>query len=540
MASYPPPYPPPGGTPFGYDPRQQRQFLRQQLRSQKMAMRAQRDLYRRQTRSLRRSSIVGPLIVVGAGVILLLIRTGRLPWERFAVWYGAWWPAALVLAGLVLVAEWAFDHATRAQGVPYVRRGLGAGVVFLLILLALTGAGMTGFREGHANWMRGMSINSDNLEEFFGEKHEREQQIDQAFAPGTSLFIDNPRGDVTIAGTSTDNQIHITANKQVYSRSDADADGKSQQLSPRIELSGQTLNVTVPALDGATCDLSVTLPALGAATVNVNHGDIHVTSMNAGVTLTANHGDVEVGHVTGNVVAHINHSGSSFSAHDITGDVALRGSAQDLTLGNVSGAVSLEGEFYGDTHLEHLQSGVAFRTNRTQFTVSRLNGEVNISSDEALSGNGIVGPSALTTRSRNIALEGISGDLTVTNSNGPVQISDATPTSNLTIENRDGKVDVDVPEHAQFTVDAETRDGQIESDFPLSTETSNKTSVLRGTVGDGKARISIRTTHADVSLRKGHGTNPDPAEATPAPVAPPTPAAPPAAPPAKVGKGTRI
>ena len=89
MASYPPPPPPPYNPPppYGFDPRQQQRFLRDQLRVQerarKDAYRAQRELYREQTRSLRRSSIVGPLIVLGIGILALFISSGRLPFGVF-------------------------------------------------------------------------------------------------------------------------------------------------------------------------------------------------------------------------------------------------------------------------------------------------------------------------------------------------------------------------------------------------------------------------------------------------------------------------
>ena len=95
MASYPPPYPPPPPGSYGYDPRQQRRLLRDQAQAQKAAYKAQRDFYKQQQRTMlmqargvRRGSILGPLIVVALGVVLLLIRMGRLPFDRFAGWYG--------------------------------------------------------------------------------------------------------------------------------------------------------------------------------------------------------------------------------------------------------------------------------------------------------------------------------------------------------------------------------------------------------------------------------------------------------------------
>src|ERR1019366_3432872 len=130
MASNPPPYPPPG-----YDPRAQRRFLRDQARAQHDAIRAQRDQVRLQMRSLRRGSVLGPILLIAIGVLFLLIETGRLDHQRFWEWYGHWWPLLLVVAGVVLLAEWTFDqvHLRDPQRPPY-RRSLGGGGFLLLLL----------------------------------------------------------------------------------------------------------------------------------------------------------------------------------------------------------------------------------------------------------------------------------------------------------------------------------------------------------------------------------------------------------------------
>ena len=72
MASYPPPpYPPPPGPPYGGDWKYQRRILKEQARAQRDIARAQRDAYRYQARSLRRSSILGPLLLITIGILFL-------------------------------------------------------------------------------------------------------------------------------------------------------------------------------------------------------------------------------------------------------------------------------------------------------------------------------------------------------------------------------------------------------------------------------------------------------------------------------------
>jgi DUF4097 and DUF4098 domain-containing protein YvlB len=511
MSGYPPPYPPPGPPP-GHDWKYQRRILKDQARAQRDMIRAQRDAYRAQYRAMRRGSIVGPLLIVAIGIVFLLVQTGHLRSYSLWAWYGRWWPLLLVGVGVVLLVEWAFDRsaAQREGTIPYARHRVGGGVVFLLIFLGITGAIWGSFSGLHRDFFNhGFNLNPDNLDEFFGDKHESDETLDQAFPANSALNVNNPRGDVTISGTSDDNQIHIAVHKQVFTRSDSDADNRAKELSPRIDTSpngsfGSTLNINVPSLEGTLADLVITVPATAPVTVTANHGDIHVNSVKAPVSVTANHGDIELSAITGTVTARINNGSSSFAAHSITGNVSLTGHGRDLTLSDINGAVNINGELFGDTHLERIRDAVKFHTSRTDFQLARLDGEVEISANSDLTGSQALGPVTLATRSRNITLEHVAGDLSVSNSNGSVDLITAPPLGNVTVENRNGSVSVTVPDQAAFTVQAQTRNGDAENDFSLPTEEDHNRKNFAGTVGKGGALIRISTSEGDIALRKAN------------------------------------
>jgi DUF4097 and DUF4098 domain-containing protein YvlB len=349
-----------------------------------------------------------------------------------------------------------------------------------------------------------------------GDKHESSQTLSQDFPAGATLSVNNPRGDVTVSGTSDDNQIHVTVNKQVYTRSDSDADKKAQQLSPTLNTNDNTLNLTLPSIEGGHSDLVITVPATAGAKITANRGNVHVNAIKASVNVTANHGDIVLSAITGTVDAHINNGDASFSAHSITGPVSVEGRGHDLTFSEITGAISMNGEFYGTTHVEHIRGPIRFHTSRTDLQLARLDGEVEISPSADLSADRAVGPLTLTTRNRNITLERIAGDISVTNRNGSVDVTSAPPLGNIAVENRNGTVNVTVPEQAGFTVQAETTNGDLENDFSLSTEGNGNRKNFSGTIGKGGPTIRITTTQADVSLKK----------ASVAPL-PPTPPAPP-------------
>ncbi len=529
MAGYPPGVPPvPPVPPPGYDPRAQRRMMRDQARAQRAAFRAQRDQMRYQMRSLRRGSVLGPILLIAIGIVFLLLETGRLNHQGFWDWYGHWWPLLLVVAGLIVLAEWGLDQfSMRDPQRPPYRRSIGGGVVVLLVLLGISGMVVeTAHLHDAANRWFGGPFDPGTLDEFFGDKHESDQTVDLALPSGGSLTVVNPRGDVTIDGTSDDNQIHVAIHKEVYARADSDADEKAQKLTPSTSTSGSAVTVTMPFIDGARADLVVQVPAAAASTVTANHGDIHVASIKAPVTATANHGDIDLSAISGAAIAHINNSGSSISAHSMDGGITVQGHAQDITLTDIIGPVTLTGEFFGTTHLEHINGAVRFHTSRTDLQFVRLDGEAEISAS-GISADQVLGPVVLTTSNRNVSLERLAGDIAVTNKNGRIDLTAAPTLGTITLEDRNGSIEATLPEKASFTVDADTTNGDTYTDFSLGTRESDSRKSISGTVGAGGPTVRITDANGDISIRKGDipPLAPNPPAAPKITLVPPTPPA---------------
>jgi hypothetical protein len=503
MASYPPPPGPSQGPPHGPSRdawKYQRRALRDQARAQREMFKVQRDVYRAQYRGIRRGSIVGPIFVISIGIIFLLVQMGKIATGTIWALYGHWWPLLLIGAGVVVLLEWGIDQFThRSSTQPYIRRSLGGGVVWLLILFGLVGLCAEGTINGGN--LFNLHFSANDFDQFMGDKHESDQTVVQAFPVGGSLRIDNPRGDVTISGTSDDNQIHIMLHKEIYSRSDDDAEKKAQRLSPTLSPNGNGLQLTLPALDGTRADLIVTVPAASSNTVNANHGDVHISALRGAVNVTANHGDVDLSAITGAVTATLENGDSDFSAHSVTGALTLEGKAKDVTIADINGDVRMQGDFFGDTQLEHIRGAFRFHSSRTDFQLARLDGEANFSDDD-LSADQALGPVVLSTRNRNVTLDRIAGDVTVTNKNGQVNVTSAPPLGNVSIENRNGEVNVTLPDDSGFNVQADTTDADIENDFALPVLSQDNRKSLTGTIGKGNATIKILTTQEDISLKR--------------------------------------
>jgi DUF4097 and DUF4098 domain-containing protein YvlB len=268
-------------------------------------------------------------------------------------------------------------------------------------------------------------------------------------------------------------------------------------------------------MEGGRADLVITVPAAAATTVSANHGDVHVTELKAPANITANHGDINISAITGPVGAHINNGDSSFSAHSITGPVSITGHARDLTISDISGPVSMDGDFYGTTHIERVRGAIRFHSSRTDLRLARVDGAIEFSPGSDFSVDQAVGPIVLSTRSHNVTFERVSGDISVTNRNGSVDITSAPPLGNIAVENRNGSVNVSVPEQANFIVQAETTNGDAENDFSIPVQENDNRKTFGGVVGKEGPTVRITTTQGDIALKR--------ASVAPLPPLPPLP-----------------
>ncbi|HSU18480.1 MAG TPA: DUF4097 family beta strand repeat-containing protein [Acidobacteriaceae bacterium] len=527
-ASYPPPPNPGYGQGAPYDRatwKAQRRMGKDQARMFRAQMKAQREQMRWQRRSLRRGSLVGPLVLLGVGIVLLLAQTGRISWAHTLAWYGRWWPVVLIGAGVVLFAEWMLDQQRQDElGRPTGSRVLGGGVVFLLLLLAFVGWSVR-WADTDAAW-RNHYLGHDfgGLSRVLGEAHESDAATTQPIPAGAGLVIHNPFGAVSVTGSSDDGQVHVNIHKQVYAWHESEADEKANRMQPVFSMDGNNLKLDMSGMDQGQADLTVEVPRSSPLWLNADHGDVHVSEIHAPVTIASRTGDLDLSAINGVVSAHVNNDDASVTVRSVTGPFTLQGRAGDISLANIDGAVMLQGDFFGSTSIERVNGPVRFETSRTRFSTARVDGELQIERGD-LQGNQLFGPVTLTTRDRSIQLDDVAGPVQVNNRNGAVSITSATPLGPVEITNQHGSVDLGLPANAGFSVDAQTRNGDLDNEFGLQVQGEQNRHTLTGTVGNGGPAVHVTTSDGDISIRKS-AVPPVPPHAPAAPKISTAPAAP--------------
>ena len=254
-------------------------------------------------------------------------------------------------------------------------------------------------------------------------------------------------------------------------------------------------------------DLDVSVPKKAAVTISSRRGDVTLALRDADVDISNQHGDVSVEEVKGNVK--LNLERSSAKVEQITGDVHIEGHLNEVSVTDVKGSAQLNGEFMESVKLSRIASTVNFKSSRTDMGFSKIDGELDLDSDD-LRAEQLGGPVHLTTRSKNIRLDDVSGDVRMQDSNGGIEVA-MRSLGNVQIDNRQGDIQLSVPDKPGFRVDARTREGEIQSDFPeLKVDNADREARASGQVGNGAIHIVLNNEHGGIEIRRASVPPPRP------------------------------
>ena len=462
-----------------------------------------------------RRSLAGPFVLIVVGTVFLMGTMRILSIGRLAHLFANYWPALLIVWGVIKLVEHqrAQREGTRAPGIG------GGGVVLVVMIVAF---GLIATQLEHLDWSGirdHMNIDDPDFSGIFGESYNFNDHLEQNFPASASLKVIDTHGAVSVHA-SDDNKITVVVRKRVGADNQNDADKYDHETKPTITAIGGL--VTVDAKTEAAgdhpveTDLDISLPRKVQVSITSRRGDVNVSGRDGGVDISAQHSDTAVEDVNGNVK--VSQEKGSVKIEQINGDVHVQGRVNEVSVADIKGAVQLDGEFQESIKLARITKTVTFKSSRTDMEFSRIEGTLDLDSDE-LHAEQITGPLHLTTRSKNIRLEQVSGDVRLQDDNGAVEVGMRT-LGNVQIDNRNGDVQLSLPDKAGFRLDARTRDGEIQSDFAeLKVNNDEHEAKASGSVGNASSHIVLNNEHDGIEIRKASSMPPKPPE-------PPTPGKP--------------
>ncbi len=459
----------------------------------------------------RHRSFAGPFVLIVLGVIFLLGNMRMLSWATIGVWFAHYWPVLLILRGIIKMIE--HQQARREGTRP---PGIGAGGIFLVIMIIVFGLIATHVERFHWNELRdNLGIDDKDIGDIFGESYSYNDHLEQDFPAGASLKVIDTRGGVSVHA-SDENKITVVVRKRIKTENQSDADKYNTETKPTITTIGNQITIDAKT-EGAgdhpvETDLDIALPRKAAITISSRRGDVNIVGRDGSIDISSQHGDTTVEDVVGNVK--VSQEKGSVRLEQITGDVHVEGRMNEVAVSDVKGSAQLDGEFQESVKLERIEKTVTFKSSRTDMEFARIDGSLNLDSDE-LQGEEITGPVHLNTRSKNLRLSEVSGDVRLQDDNGSIELGMRTM-GNIQIDNRSGDVQVSLPEKAGFRIDAHTRDGEIQSEFDgLKISNDDHESKASGSFGNATAHIVINNEHDNIEINKASAQPPKPPRAEP-------------------------
>jgi hypothetical protein len=442
-------------------------------------------------------SLAGPIVLILIGIFFLLGNMGVIEWHNLGYWFAHYWPALLILWGIIKLVE--YQQANRAGVRP---RGIGAGGVILIIVLVIAGLSATSaYRWNWQGWCDEM--NDGEGIPWCGHTYSYSDDLQQSFPAGASLHVNSERGAINVSA-SDDSQIHISVHKRIRADHQNQAEEWNKATRPQVTANGQVVTVNANTRGAGdhwvSSDLDISVPKKASVVLSTRHGDVSIMARDASAQVTSLEGDVSVTDLNGPLTLDLDHSSARIS--QVSSDVTIQGRANDVSLEDIKGAVKLDGDFMESVKLSRIAKPVSFKTSRTDMDFAKLDGYLNLDSGD-LEATSVNGPLRLRTRSKDIMLNGVTSDVHLVDENGAVEIH-LNKLGSLEVTNSKGDIRIYVPEKSGFTVDAQARDGEIQTDFnSLKVENGDNRSTATGSVNGGGPHMVINNEHGTIEIRSG-------------------------------------
>lgn len=255
-------------------------------------------------------------------------------------------------------------------------------------------------------------------------------------------------------------------------------------------LSASELKLNSCKITTSSGDITLgTLEVNSIFSVGATSGRVEIEKLRAsGASVMASSGDVFLGDVT---------VSEDFSAGVNSGQIIIEKlGAANASLKNTSGdkrivelTVSEEAVLEGNSGTTRLG-----RVSAGKLIIRSTSGD--ISAEAVHSGH-----TTVKTSSGSIAMNGFEGDADLSSNSGGITLQCDKPGSAIRIASSSGSVKLGLPAGTQFSLDAQTNSGRINTDFPLEHSSPGDRHLI-GSVGNGSLAVSIITTSGNISILK--------------------------------------
>jgi DUF4097 and DUF4098 domain-containing protein YvlB len=467
---------------------------------------------------MRRGSVIGPLILIGLGVLFLF----RNLWPEIPLvdLISRFWPFLLIAWGAIRLFEIGFWWMT---GKPLPRNGISGGEWTLIFVICIVGATMytahnapSWFPTRNA-WRRVVLPMGESYDYTLAP-------VEKPCASNCRIIIENFRGNAKITGAAGAASVKASGQQSIRSFQQSEADSANKQTTLELIQQGDQMIVRtnqdkVSDRVQPNADLDITVPAGASIEAHGRYGDFDVQGINGNVNIVSDNAGVRLENLGGNVQVSTGAS-DTIRLVDVKGNVELKGRGDDVELQNIAGRVTVNAVYVGEVQLTNLAQPVEWEDPLISMAFEKVPGQVHVSRGE-FSGNNVVGPVRLRAHSSDVQLSDFTQSLDLTLDRGDIDLKPGKNLPKIEVHDRSGDIDLALPPGAKFDLRASTDHGDADNEYgdPLHVDESGRGNTITGTTGAGP-QLRLETGRGSITVRKA-GSDDAVAPAEPTPPSPP-------------------
>ena len=265
----------------------------------------------------------------------------------------------------------------------------------------------------------------------------------------------------------------------------------------------------------------------GELILETQGGDISIESCEGRIETKTEGGDIQIINVHGVIRSHS--YGGSLKASNSRGEIYLSSIGGNINLDQISGITDVQttggsitlfnvsGEKIdcrtsgGSIQGENLSGNITLNSSGSSIDVSTINGEVNLfTSGGSIVVNNLEGILKCEASSGNIEMTDIAGSVDCVTSAGDVSLElvydSSTKDNNIHLETHAGDAFINIPEGLEGNINSTIYQADSEKDlnceFPLQTEISDRTITGRGKIGGGTIPINIEVYNGSITIKQ--------------------------------------
>lgn len=395
------------------------------------------------------------------------------------------YPVLPILLGLDLILP---NIAPVSESVSFVRP---AGWIVTLVILITTSGFIAGVVPGLFNnefKQLGMESFTPRLPFESNRNYRRTLRENFLLPPGiTVIRIENEFGDLRV-DSGAPNEVSATARiKYAFQPPKNESDSKQVKLSGQVQGTTFLIHLEHPE------DKNSFLPQfLAVMTIKVPPG--------LTVELKNSFGQLKVGQIEGNLT--VDNSNGRIRIRKVNGDTSITNHLSQVTIGTIVGNLNINST-NGRIKIDRVGKNLVLHHDFGDIKIGEVAGDLTV-----------------TGKSTSIKVTQVQGKIQLENSFGRVSIKEALDSVTANVSNGDlqvgmnringpinlnvqfGRVKLDLPKKAAFTLQANASFGRIDTDMPVTrSQTTGGGQSAAGTVNGGGPLVKIEARNGSITLK---------------------------------------